>query len=440
MKTFYIESLGCAKNLVDSEAFAHILRLAGYKPRLAPDNAHIVLLNTCGFLESAFEEAVEVLLDFVDLKEEGRIRKIIVTGCAFKRFAKELTKEFHEVDHWIGLKDFEAFASILGVDPSRLQGRRAVEEGFHAYLRISDGCGNHCSYCAIPSIRGEMVSVPIEKLVEEAQALANDPLRKPRELIVIAQDTCNYGMDIYGRRALPELLEKLHAIEAFDWIRVMYMHPDHFDPAWLDLWERLPRLLPYFEIPIQHSVPSILESMGRVKADQELEELFATIRARIPHAVLRTTIMSGYPGESYLDFTSLQRFIRDVKFTYMGVFAYSREEGTPAAWLPKQVKHRTASAREIKLLAIQNNITNKVLESFVGKEVPVLVDRLAREGSDIYAIGRAWFQAPDIDGVFYISNPHLKPGTIVTAVVDDVVFTDFFGSTPTTNPTNKGFT
>lgn len=439
MKRYYLESLGCAKNLVDSEAFAHILAQAGYRAQDDPEGADLVLVNTCGFLESALAEAAAILHDLCGMKRGGKVKRIVVTGCAVKRALELFREGFPDVDHWVELKDFAAFASILNAGTPVHPGRAGVEQGFHRYLRISDGCVNHCSYCTIPSIRGSLESVPIEDLVAEARSLATSGKPRPQELIVIAQDTCNYGMDIYGRQALPELLTALHAIEEYAWIRVMYMHPDHFDPAWLSLWDSLPRLLPYFEIPIQHSQPGILKAMRRQTADAELKHLLSTIRQRLPQAVLRTTLISGFPGETRADHIALQRFIRDVQFTYMGVFTYSREEGTPAYSMPDQVPARTARARQNRLLSIQEEISTQAMERYAGRSMPVLVERLADGENDVDAIGRAWCQAPDIDGLFYLRGKGLKPGSIVMAEVDDTVSTDLFGTVVPHSKTHKGF-
>lgn len=427
MKSYYIESLGCAKNLVDSEIFASILQRAGYQVTTEPEEADIVLVNTCSFLHDSLRELDFVLAELAELKEENQSGQLLVTGCVMNRGLKEFQDAYPEVDAWIGLKDFSALENRLHLEPAKLHTRVAVGAGYHRYLRISDGCNNHCSYCTIPSIRGDLQSVPIEVLVQEARDLAKDAENPALELIVIAQDTSNYGMDIYGRKALPELLEQLHAIPEYQWIRVMYLHPDHFELDWLALWKRLPKLLPYFEIPIQHSEDHILKAMNRHKGRAELTHLFQTIRKELPKAVLRTTLISGFPGETRQDALALQSFIRETPFLYLGVFVFSPEEGTPADEMDKPVFTRTARNRRDRLFAIQNERSVQMLESYVGKTIQVLVEAPAgADGEDGWE-GRAWFQAPEIDGITYLDKADLKPGRIYSVLITDVIDMDLFG-------------
>jgi len=428
MSKYFIESLGCAKNLVDSEVFAAILERAGYEAADYPEEADLVLVNTCSFLEDSLRELDLVLSDLAILKQEGQFEQLLVTGCLMNRGLEDFAGLFPEVDAWIGLKDFAALERRLRLEPASEYPRTAIQGGFHRYLRVSDGCSNNCSYCAIPSIRGGMSSVPIEALVKEAEALAGEPEDGWRELVVIAQDTANYGLDIYGRKALPELLERLAALPQYRWIRVMYMHPDHFETAWLELWKRQPKLLPYFEIPIQHSEDRVLKAMNRKKGRRELEELFGTILQELPQAVLRTTVMSGFPGETRAEALALKKFVAGIPFLHLGVFSYSREAGTPAFSLEGQVPPRTAERRMNALLALQANRREELLERYVGQSVEMLVEEAEDENEGDAWIGRAWFQAPEVDGVTYIEGSGLQPGQIIRAEVTNTVDPDLFAA------------
>lgn len=426
MKTYFIESLGCAKNLVDSEAFAFILEEAGWEEAGIPEEADLVLVNTCSFLEEALAELDMVLGDLAFLKQEHLIGKLVVTGCVMNRGLETFRDLYPEVDEWIGLKDFDAFSKRLGLKGGSSTSRIPIQNGFHRYLRISDGCDNDCSYCAIPSIRGRMRSVPIEELLKEAELIAAEGDRQFQELVVIAQDTANYGLDIHGRKALPELLERLATLSQYRWIRVMYMHPDHFDPAWLKLWQEHPKLLPYFEIPVQHSAEHVLRAMNRKRKGDELVDMLDTILKEVPGAVLRTTVISGFPGETRSDALSLRKFIERVPFLHLGAFLYSPEEGTPAARMPAQVSPGTARRRANKLLQAQQPRAQELLEAYVGRTVDVLIEELSDDEEDVY-VGRAWFQAPEIDGVTILHGKGIQPGEIRPVLITDVIDADLFG-------------
>ena len=426
MTKYYIESLGCAKNLVDSEVFAAIFERAGLECAPLPEEADLILVNTCSFLEAALLELDLVLSDLAALKNQGEFDKLIVSGCVMQRGRDDFEKHFPEVDAWIGLKDFAALERWLGLEISSQTSRLPIYHGCHRYLRVSDGCSNHCSFCAIPSIRGEVRSQSIDELVQEAQAIATDGDTKYRELIVIAQDTANYGIDLYGRKALPELLERLVELPQYSWIRVMYLHPDHFDLDWLYLWKKHPKLLPYFELPIQHSEDRILRAMNRKKGRLQLEELFQTIKREIPHAALRTTLMSGFPGETRAEAIAMKRFIHNIPFDHLGVFAYSRETGTPAFHLEGQVSARTVQRRQDTLLMDYFSIREKLLENLVGKNVEVIVETHG-DDEDTW-MGRAWFQAPDVDGITHIEGKNLQPGRIYRADITDAIGPDLFAT------------
>lgn len=428
MKTYHIESLGCAKNLVDSEVFAGLLESGGWEDNGVPEGADIVLLNTCGFLQSALAEVDQVLSELADLKNRGLIGKLYVTGCMLSRALDDFQPLFPEVDAWIGLKDFPALARLVNAKSSNTASRSRREAGTHAYLRISDGCDNRCSYCAIPSIRGGLRSVPMEDILAEARALADDTDNPVSELVVIAQDTCSYGVDIYGRQALPELISKLLEIKDFAWIRVMYMHPDHFNTDWLKLWQDNPRLLPYFEIPVQHSEAHILKAMGRRKHRQQLLELFDTIKRQLPDAVLRTTLICGFPGETRQEAIQLQSFMRQVGFMHLGAFEYSPEPGTPAYEFAEAVPSRTASRRRDKVLSMHRALSEEYLAKYVGQRIAVVVEEAVDSAEGFDAVGRAWFQAPDIDGRVFISGHNLAEGDICLVEIEDIIDLDLHGN------------
>ncbi len=428
MKTYYIESLGCAKNLVDSEVFAYILESAGYTPAEDSEHAELILVNSCAFLQSALAEFDQVLCSFIELKHDS-LKTLVVSGCVMNRAAEEFQELFPEVDAWIGLKDFDALKTFLHQENTVRNDRSPLQETSYAYLRISDGCQNYCSYCTIPSIRGELKSVPIEQLVEEARNLI---ARGALEIILIAQDSCQYGLDLYGKRALPELIEAIHALEGYKWLRILYLHPDHFQIEWLELFKRLPKLLPYFELPIQHSEDRILKLMNRKKGRKELTELFTTILREIPEAVLRTTLITGFPSETEAEHQALLSFIEEIPFLALGCFCYSPEPGTPAYDMDAQIDEELAEQRQNEILGLHNKLLEARLGALVGKPMEVLIeeelDRDSEDESITDYIGRTWFQAPDIDGQVIVRAGHLIPGQFALLEIEDVIDSDLFAS------------
>lgn len=428
MKTYHIESLGCAKNLVDSEVFAHHLQKAGYQASEDPDDADLVLINTCAFLQSSLAEFDEILSSYAERKNQGEISQLLVSGCVMNRALEDFIDLFPEVDAWIPLKDFIALDHYLGLKSLGATERKPLEDNYYRYLRISDGCSNNCSYCTIPSIRGSLCSKPLNMIVNEARNLC---LEGAGELILIAQDSAMYGKDYYGYQVLPKLLGELVKYKKAHWLRVLYLHPDHFDLSWLKLWKDNPRLLPYFEIPIQHSEDHILSAMNRQLGRAELLELFSKIREVLPNAIFRTTLISGFPGETAVDHRNLLDFIREVPFMHLGVFAYSREPGTPAHDLPKQVNEEVAERRRDDLLSLHRAQLTPMLESYVGTKLEVLVEAVIEPDPESGTretgyLGRAWFQAPDIDGVVFISGGEAVPGTFIQVEVEDVIDVDLF--------------
>lgn len=412
MKSYSIISLGCPKNLVDSEFFNQIFNKAHYKFTPNPEEADVLLINTCGFIQDAKEESIDTILEYTDLKKSNPKKQIIVTGCLVKRYKDTLTKEIPEVDYWIDLKDFEGFKEIIKSDDADLS-RSILTPKHYAYLRISDGCNNHCSYCAIPSIRGELCSDPIEYLLEQAQMLADQGVK---ELIVNAQDTSQYGTDLYHKQMLIDLLKKLHAIDNFQWIRLLYLHPAHLTIEMLNEIAKLPKVCHYFDIPLQHINNEILTAMNRKTTKEHITNLINHIRKIMPDAVIRTTFITGFPGEDVKKSNELLKYIKEIKFDKLGAFAYSPEEGTPASAFLNQVNPKTAQNRKDRIMAVQQGISTEQLNRFVNQEIEVIIEKKATDEGFLYE-GRSRYDAPEIDGIVYITKGKAKIGDIVKAKV-----------------------
>ncbi|MDD3050660.1 MAG: 30S ribosomal protein S12 methylthiotransferase RimO [Candidatus Cloacimonetes bacterium] len=413
-KKYGLISLGCPKNLVDSEIFSGIFESNEYVLTTDFQEADFILINTCGFIADAKEEAVNTILETVELKKINPTLRIIATGCFVKRYWNEIRTEIPEVDFWVNLKDFEKMAEILNC-PYSSPNRNLLAAKHYAYLRISDGCNNHCSYCSIPSIRGSLHSVPIEELLTEANYLATLGVK---ELIVIAQDTAQYGTDLYGSQKLPELLQLLHQIENFKWIRVLYLHPAHLTSEIIDTIAALPKVCKYFEVPLQHINDTILQKMNRKITKENTMNRLSEIRTKIPDAVIRTTFIVGFPGETDKRFTELKDFIVNQKFLRMGVFTYSREENTPADKLSGFISAKKAQIRKDELMSIQQEISTELLSEFIGRELEVIIDTELNEGDFRFA-GRTQYDAPDIDGLVYIQNGNLRIGDLVKVRIVD---------------------
>ncbi|HNX00109.1 MAG TPA: 30S ribosomal protein S12 methylthiotransferase RimO [Candidatus Cloacimonadota bacterium] len=412
---YHLISLGCSKNLVDSEVFAGITECYGYQYTDEIDKADLIIINTCGFINDAKEEAIQTILDSSMWKENGKCRKLVVTGCLVKRYKSELEQLIPEVDDWIDLKDFTGFETLF---PEVLEcdvPRKILTPSHYAYLRISDGCNNWCSYCAIPAIRGKLTSEPIEVLVEEAKRLAGKGVR---ELILTAQDTTRYGEDLYGESHLSELLEALHEIEDIRWIRLLYLHPNRITEKLIDTIAALPKVCRYFEIPIQHISNTILKSMNRGNTKENITTTLDMIRSRIPDAVLRTTLLVGFPGETVKHYEELKQFIIEQRFGRLGVFTYSAEEGTAAAKKSHSVSHKIAQERKDELMQIQQEISSAFLASFVGRKLDVMIDGKS-DLPEYKWIGRTYFDAPEIDGKVYLEQGSFKPGDIVKVKIID---------------------
>ena len=413
MKKYAIISLGCSKNLVDSEVFANIIEQKNYSYTENLEEAEVIIINTCGFISDAKEESIDTILEVAEQKKTGKCRKLIVTGCLVKRYFQNIKESIPEIDNLIELKDFDNFAGIFKTKPTSM--RKLLTLPHFAYLRISDGCNNHCSYCAIPSIRGELKSVPIGKLVKEASTLVD---RGVKEMILTAQDTANYGVDIYGEPRLIQLLEELHQIKNLDWIRILYLHPAHITSAIIDTIAGLPKVCNYFEIPIQHINNEILQSMNRKVTKERIKDIISEIRTKIPEAIIRTTLIIGYPGESEDKYIELRDFIKELRFERLGVFSYSREEDTPAFNLSEQVTEKIAEKRKEEIMTLQQTISEDFLAGMIGKKIKVIIDRIGEEGEFPFE-GRSYFDAPEIDGTVFIEKGEAEIGKIVTVEITD---------------------
>ena len=431
-------SLGCPKNQMDAELMLAKLEQAGFELVAESGLADVVIVNTCGFIEDAKKESIENILEFAQLKQEGRIQRIIVTGCLAERYQEELVTELPECDGVLGLGAngdiVEAVRRVMGGEktvrfPAKdcwsLEGDRLqTTPSFFAYLRIGDGCNNCCTYCAIPSIRGRLRSRPMESLLAEAEKLAADGVK---ELILVAQDSTLYGTDLYGEARLPQLLRGLCGIEGIRWIRLLYCYPEHITDELLDVMAAEDKVLNYMDIPIQHVSGKVLTAMNRTGDARTLRELIARIRDRVPGIVLRTTVMTGFPGEGEAEFVELCQFIQDVKFERLGCFAFSPEEGTVAASLPGQIEEEEKQRRRDIVMEEQTRISDAYNQAQVGKTIPVLV-----ESYDRYAecwFGRSQGDAPDIDGKVFFSCPRgaVQPGRLVQVNITDAMDWDLMG-------------
>ena len=429
-----IVSLGCAKNLVDSERMLAALRAGGYVLTADPAEADIAIVNTCGFIQSAKEEAIDTILELAQLKESGSLKKLIVTGCLAERYREEVAEQFPEADAVIGIGDQPEIVRVLnevtaGERITRfapkcnmpLTGKRIIATlPFFAYLKIAEGCSNGCTYCAIPAIRGKYRSVPMEDLLAEARTLAENGVT---ELIVIAQDTTRYGEDLYGEQKLPELLRALCRIDGFRWIRVLYCYPERISDEIMDVIAEEPKIVKYLDIPVQHCNAEVLKRMRR-KCDAEmLRGLFRKLRTRIPGITLRTTLLVGFPGETDEQFTELAEFVHEMRFDRMGCFAYSEEEGTPAARMTDQVEPELRQHRADLLMEQQMQIAAELNAERVGTETEAVIEGYDSAAGMWYA--RTAADAPDIDGRLWLAGAETQyragqyVNVLLTSTVDD---------------------
>ena len=402
-------TLGCSKNKVDTE---HILSQIEDLYEIIPEGEDIpvdvILLNTCGFIGDAKEESVEAVLEAVERKCRGEAGKVVVFGCLSQRYMNELPELIPEVDAWFGARDFNPVISYLGAEPDRKRDteRYLTTPSHYAYLKISEGCDRRCSYCAIPFIRGAHKSVPIEKLVEEAGKLADNGVK---ELIIIAQDTTYYGLDLYKRRALAELLQKLSEVEGIEWIRIHYSYPAAFPDDVLDQMADNPKVCRYMDIPLQHISDKVLSNMHRNVTGEWTRNLIRRMRERVPGVVLRTTMIVGHPGEGKRDFNELKDFIREASFERLGAFKYSEEEGTYGAENFKDsISARVKQERLDELMSLQSEISLSFNQSRVGTEIKVIVD----DFTDGVFVCRSEFESPEVDGEILVKHDSAVMGDV----------------------------
>ncbi len=409
-------TLGCSKNIVDSEHLAGLLGKSSFKVSFDSSDTDfdVVIVNTCGFIGDAKEESVDTVLQFACLRKSNRIKKLIVFGCLVQRYADELAKELPEVDKFFGANDYEKIAEYLSEElpPQNKTLRQLSTPSHYAYLKISEGCDRFCSFCAIPYIRGRHVSEPIESLVEQAKALASQGVK---ELIVVAQDTTNYGKDIYGECRLVELLKALAKVEGIEWIRLQYSYPNDFPFELIDLMKNEPKICRYIDMPLQHINDRLLHSMNRHITGKEIRTLINRLREAMPDICLRTTLIVGYPGETQEEFDELKKFVKETKFDRLGAFAYSAEEGTTAYNLPDDVPEEKKQSRLDALIDIQQQISYDLNQKKIGKTYKVLIDRSEGE----YWIGRTEYDSPEVDNEVLIPiEQKAEVGSFVMAKIN----------------------
>ncbi len=443
-KKLHIVSLGCAKNLVNTEQMLAALLSAGYEYNDDPEEADIIIVNTCAFIEDAKQESIDNILELAELKNTGALLGLVVTGCLSQRYGEELLREMPEVDAILGTGSYQDIVEVcdqLIADAEAGCMKKIVRMGdidaelceaprvqttpeYTAYLKIAEGCDNHCAYCVIPSIRGRLRSRSMDAIVDEAQNLVANGVR---ELVVVAQDLTAYGTDLYGKRSLAELLNRLCEIEDVRWIRLHYLYPDEMDEELIDVIAKQPKIVKYLDIPIQHVSDRILKAMNRRYTRTELEQLIKKLRRTIPKLVLRTTVIVGLPGETDDEFAELCSFIQRMKFQRAGVFKYSREEGTIAADMPDQIDEDVKIRRQDALVEIENRVIDKYNASMFGHKIEVLVEGYDRTAGCYYS--RSYGESLDIDGKIFFTSEKLRPqpGEFVTVCITDEIDGDLIG-------------
>ena len=437
-------SLGCDKNLVDSEVMLGILAKDGHQMVDDETMADVIIINTCCFIHDAKEESIQNILEMADLKKTGRLKALIVTGCLAQRYKEEIIQEIPEVDAVLGTTSYEEIAHVIdGVlsDSPMERGdvrltmkdvdylpvtdtHRMVTTGGHfAYLKIAEGCDKHCTYCIIPKVRGDFRSVPMEHLLEEAQNLVDGGVK---ELILVAQETTLYGMDLYGKKELPRLLHELAQIPGIYWIRILYCYPEEITDELIDAIAAEPKVCNYLDIPIQHASDNVLKRMGRRTDQAELRAIIGKLREKIPDICLRTTLISGFPGETQEDFEELYRFVNEMEFDRLGVFPYSQEEDTPAATMEDQVPQEVKEFRRDELMELQQAIAFDKAEDMVGRILTVMIE--GKVADEETYVARTYRDAPNVDGYLFVNtSANLMTGDFVKVLVTDSNEYDLIG-------------
>ena len=437
MKILFV-SLGCDKNLVDTEMMLGMLREKGYDFTDDENEADIVVVNTCCFIGDAKEESINTLLEMAQLRKDGKIKALLAAGCLAQRYREEIQKEIPEVDAILGTMAIEEIAEAveevlagksrnhyrdLNSAPAIYRNRVVTTGGHFAYLKIAEGCNKRCTYCIIPKVRGDYRSVPMEELVAQAEKLAEGGVK---ELILVAQETTLYGVDLYGEKKLPALLHELAKINDIQWIRILYCYPEEITDELIETIVSEPKVCHYLDIPIQHASDNVLKRMGRRTNEEELRERIEKLRERIPDICLRTTLISGFPGETQEDFEELYRFVNEMEFDRLGVFPYSREEDTVAAEMPDQIEEAVKEARRDELMELQQAIAFEKAEEMVGKVLDVMIEgKVADE--EVY-VARTYRDAPNVDGYLFLNTAaSLMTGDFVKALVTDSNEYDLIG-------------
>ena len=407
MKVGFV-SLGCSKNLIDTEMTIGLFKEHQYTIVNDVEEAEIIVINTCGFIESAKQEAIDTIFEMAQYKTDGKCKYLIVMGCLVERYQKELQRAMPEVDMFISIKEYDKlWEKVSKLIDNKKQNfstgdldymSRVISTGnTTTYLKIAEGCSNRCTYCAIPNIRGPYISRPFEEIIEEAKLLEQ---KGYKEIIVIAQDTTKYGIDLYGKPRIAELLQELCNIEGFKWIRVLYAYPESITDELIDVVKKNDNICKYFDIPIQHISNSVLKRMNRKTTGEQIRKEIEQIRKEIPNVILRTSLIVGFPGETEKDFEELYNFVKEANFDKLGVFKYSKEEGTPAARLPEQVHYKTKIKRHNLIMEVAQGISKQRLEDKVGREYEVLIESSTFD--DKYYVGRTYMDIPNEDGLVFI--------------------------------------
>ena len=443
MKVFFV-SLGCDKNLVDSEKMLGILAHEGYTVTDHEEEADVIIINSCCFIGDAKEESINTILEMAAWKEQGNCKALIVTGCLAERYREEVLSEMPEVDGIVGTTAYDHIADIIRetlegkkakalLDVNRLvpdrknAGRLVTTGGHYAFLKIAEGCDKWCTYCVIPRVRGHYRSVPMEELVAEAETLAESGVS---ELILVAQETTLYGTDLYGKKSLPELLRRLAKINGINWIRLQYCYPEEITDELIETMRDEPKICHYLDMPIQHADDEILRRMGRKTNRAELVQRIEMIRKEIPDISLRTTLITGFPGETEEAFDTLFDFVEDMRFDRLGVFPYSQEEDTAAAEMPDQVPQEIKEERRDRIMALQQEICAEKGEEKIGRQMEVFIEGYVPD-ENVY-IGRTYMDAPNVDGYFFVNSPEeCRSGQYVTAVVTGATEYDLIGDVVT---------
>jgi len=438
MKNVLFVSLGCDKNLVDSEKMLGLLNEAGYRVAQEESEADAIVVNTCCFIHDAKEESIQTILEMAEYKKTGRLKALVVTGCLAQRYQQEIIDEIPEVDAVLGTASYDKIAEAIDEaldghtemyleDIDRLpqvSSKRLVTTGGHyAYLKIAEGCDKHCTYCIIPKVRGNYRSVPMEQLLKEAKELAEGGVK---ELILVAQETTVYGQDIYGEKSLHRLLRELCKIDGIQWIRLLYCYPEEIDANLIRVMKEEPKICHYLDLPIQHASDAILKKMGRRTSKAQLVDTIRTLREEIPDITLRTTLITGFPGETEEQHQELVAFVDEMEFDRLGVFTYSPEENTPAAEMPDQIPEEVKEDRQAELMELQQEIAFDLAEDMIDREVLVMIEgKVADENA---YVGRTYRDAPNVDGLIFINtDEELMSGDFAKVKVTGAMEYDLIG-------------